>query len=239
MLSKESLVKINPELWYYLEVKIFPQYAQNDAGHRLDHIEYVMRRSIDFADYVEKHDNSYHLNYDVVIIAAAYHDLGHHVDPKKHEEGSVQMLENGQTIRNFLTPNELRIAKRAIRQHRSHNSVCSRDIYSKILASADCNVNIDTMLRRTYAYRVKNRSSSTLDEMIEDSRQHLIEKYGAKGYARDKMFFPDPEFEKALRELQELTAEPARFRKRYLKANGLESSFKQIRHIDTRRLRVA
>lgn len=95
------------------------------------------------------------------------------------------------------------------------------------------------MLRRTYAYRVKNRSSSTLDEMIEDSRQHLIEKYGAKGYACDKMFFPDPEFEKALRELQELTAEPARFRKRYLKVNRLESSFKQIRHIDTRRLRVA
>lgn len=87
MFLEENLVKINPKLWNYLEVEIFPQYAQNDAGHRIDHIEYVMRRSIDFADYVEK-----------------------------HEEISVQMLENDQTIRNFLTPNELKVAARAIRK---------------------------------------------------------------------------------------------------------------------------
>lgn len=131
------------------------------------------------------------------------------------------MLENDQTIRNFLTPNELRIAKQAIKQHRSHNSILYAVMifYGKILVSADCDINIDMMLRRTHAYRVKNRSSSTLDEIIEDSRQHLIEKYGAKGYACDKIFFPDLELEKALRELRELIAEPARFRKRYLKAN--------------------
>lgn len=222
-MSESGLAKINPDLWKYLEKEIFPQYAQNDAGHQLDHIEYVLRRSMKFADDAEKHDNSYHLNYDVVIIAAAYHDLGHYVDPEKHEEISARMLERDQKMRRFLTPNELKVAARAIRNHRSHFSDKKYNIYDKILVSADCNIDIGAMLRRTYAYRVKNRSSSTLDEIIEDSRQHLIEKYGAEGYACDKMFFPNPEFEKALRELQELTAEPARFREQYLEVNGLES----------------
>lgn len=202
-----------------MEKEIFPQYAQNDAGHQLDHIEYVLRRSIKFADDAEKHDSRYHLNYDIVIIVAAYHDLGHHIDPERHEEVSARMLEHNQEVRKFLTPNGLKVAARAIRNHRSHFSDKKYNIYDKILVSADCNIDIDAMLRRTYAYRVKNSPHLTLDEMIEDSRQHLIEKYGAEGYARDKMFFLDSEFEKALHELQKLTAEPAKFRERWMKAN--------------------
>lgn len=98
---EESLAKINLDLWRYLNAEIFPQYAQNDAGHQLDHIQYVIRRSMQFAGYAEKHDSSCQLNYNIIITAAAYHDLGHHLDPEKHEKISAQILENDQTIHNF------------------------------------------------------------------------------------------------------------------------------------------
>lgn len=190
MTLEESLARINSNLWCYLNAEIFPQYAQNDAGHQLDHIQYVMRRSLHFADYAEKHDNSCQLNYNIIITAAAYHDLGHHLDPEKHEEISARILEDDRTIRNFLSPDEIKIAARAIRNHRSHFSNKDYNIYDKILVSADCNINIDAMLRRTYAYRVQNCPNSRLEEIIEDSRQHLIEKYAQKATRATKCSSP-------------------------------------------------
>ena len=40
---------INENLKKYIEEVIFPQYKLNDMGHNIDHIKYVIDRSLKFA----------------------------------------------------------------------------------------------------------------------------------------------------------------------------------------------
>ncbi len=51
--------------------------------------------------------------------------------------------------------------------------------------SADRNTDVDAALKRTYTYRLKHFPHLSLDEIIEDSRGHLIEKFGVNGYSRE------------------------------------------------------
>ena len=43
-------MNINKELKEYIENNIFSEYEKNDKGHNLEHIKYVINRSIKFAD---------------------------------------------------------------------------------------------------------------------------------------------------------------------------------------------
>ena len=51
------------------------------------------------------------------------------------------------------------------------------------------NTDVDAALKRTYTYRLKHFPHLSLDEIIEDSRGHLIEKFGVNGYSREKFLF--------------------------------------------------
>lgn len=207
--------RVDPVLRGYIETDVFPRYARNDSGHQIDHINYVIRRSLKFASTVSD------INYDIVYVVAAYHDLGYYVDAFHHEQVSAKMVRADAALRKFFTPEEIKIIAEAIEDHRSHISYPRRSIYGKIVASADCNINVDVMLRRTYSYRIKNFPAMPLEEVIEESRQHLCGKYGEEGYARGKICFPDPEFDQALRELVDLVNDPVVFRERFLRVNHL------------------
>ena len=53
-------------------------YSKNEEGHGIKHINRVIKRSLKFA-------KNYDLNIDMIYTIASYHDLGHHIDRKKHE----------------------------------------------------------------------------------------------------------------------------------------------------------
>lgn len=125
-------------------------------------------------------------------------------------------------IQNFFSENDINLIAEAIEDHRSHLERPRRSIYGKIVAAADCNINIDVMMRRTYSYRTCHFSDLSLTNIIEESRQHLKNKYGRNGYVRGKMYFNDPEFDAALSELQDLVEDEPRFRARHIKVNQLE-----------------
>ena len=77
---------INKDLINYIENNIFPSYEKNDSGHNLDHIKYVIERSLKFANTVKG------INYDMVYVIASYHDIGDSIDRKNHEKASAMML---------------------------------------------------------------------------------------------------------------------------------------------------
>lgn len=222
----EHLKLVNPDLCHYVETNIFPQYSQNDWGHNIDHIKYVIRRSLKFASTLPKTDQ---INFDIVYTVAAFHDLGHHVDAIHHEKVSAQLLRQDKTIAKFFSPTEIITIAEAIEDHRSKLDHPARSIYGKIVSSADCNINIDSMLRRTFTYRVRNFTAGSLDDIIKESQQHLCKKYGTNGYAKNKMHFDDPEFLSAIAELQDLINNDDLFLQRYLKINHLEHSY-QLEH---------
>ena len=213
-------MQINNDLKQYIEENIFPSYKKNDLGHNLDHIKYVINRSLSFAQKVND------INYDMVYTIAAYHDIGHYIDAKNHEKVSAEMLLADKNLRRFFTEDEIKIMSEAVYDHRASLEGEPRSIYGKIVSSADRNTLVDVPLKRTYAYRVEHNPNDNLDEIIEESRQHIINKFGKKGYATEKMYFEDLDYKKFLKDISFFAENKEEFRKRFMEVNGLNNKLK-------------
>ncbi len=196
-------MKINNELKEYIENNIFPVYSKNDQGHNLDHIKYVINRSIRFADTVPD------INYNIVYTVAAYHDIGHHIDPKKHEIISAQMMYDDAKLKEFFSDEERIVIKEAIEDHRASSDHEPRSIYGKIVSTADRNNTVEACLRRSYTYGKRLEPNSTDEELYERAHKHLNLKFGENGYA--KFYFKDEEYEKFLSEIRALLADKNKF----------------------------
>ena len=216
-------MQINKELQDYIEKNIFPSYKKNDLGHNLDHIKYVIDRSFKFASRVDD------INYDMVYTIAAYHDIGHYIDAKNHEKVSAEMLLADENLKKYFNEEQIRTMAEAVHDHRASRPKSEgkpRSIYGEIVSSADRNTVIEVPLKRTYAYRVEHNPTATLDEIIEESRKHIIDKFGRKGYATDAMYFEDLDYKKFLEEIPILTGDKEGFKRRFMEANGLNNKLK-------------
>lgn len=213
---------INEELKKYIEEIIFKSYDKNDDAHNLEHIKYVIERSYMFASRVPD------INLEMVYVIAAYHDIGHYIDAKNHEKVSGEMLLKDQNLRRFFTEEEIKTMSEAVCDHRASSKNEPRSIYGKIVSSADRNVLIDVPLKRTYSYRKVHNQTSTLDEIIEESRLHLLDKYGKEGYATTKMYFEDEDYKRFLDDIALLVSDKEEFKRRFLEVNGLEEDYKKV-----------
>lgn len=208
-------MQINKKLQEYIENNIFPCYEKNDLAHNLDHIKYVINRSLKFASTVDD------INYDMVYTIVAYHDIGHYIDAKKHEKVSAIMLLADGNLKQFFNEEQIRIMTEAVHDHRASMEGEPRSIYGKIVSSADRNTLLEVPLKRTYAYRVKHNPNDAIDKIIEESRQHIIDKFGKKGYATEKMYFEDLDYKKFLNDISVLAENKEEFRKRFIEVNNI------------------
>ena len=194
---------INKELQNYIEQNIFPSYSRNDAGHNLDHIKFVIRRSFKFADEIPD------INYNMVYVIASYHDIGHYIDPKNHEKISGEMLLADENLKRFFTDEQIKIMSEAVCDHRASSSHDPRSIYGKIVSTADRNNDIESCLRRSYSYGKKLKPDATDEQLYERAYGHLKDKFGENGYAR--FYFKDEEYESFLKEIRELFLDKEKF----------------------------
>ena len=212
-------MQINEDLKKYIEENVFPEYSKNEPAHNIEHIKYVIRRSFKFADTVPN------INYNMVYTIAAYHDIGHHIDPKRHEIISGEIMSKDENLKNFFSEEELIVIKEAIEDHRASSDHEPRSIYGKIVSTADRNNTVEACLRRSYTYNKKLHPEYDDDKIFEDCHFHLNDKFGKNGYA--KFFFKDEEYEKFLKDIRELLSDKKRFietQKNYineLKAKGV------------------
>lgn len=206
---------INKELKDYIEKNILPKYSNNDNGHGISHIMYVINRSIKFANTLSNIDNN------MVYVIAAYHDIGHSIDAKKHEEISAKMLFNDNNLRKYFNEEEIMIMCEAVEEHRASLEYEPHSIYGKIVSSADRNTSVDVILKRTYQYRVKHNKNYNLKQIINESYNHILEKFGIDGYAVDKMYFDDIEYKEFLNNIRYLLKNRDEFIKKYMEVNNL------------------
>ena len=188
---------INEELKKYIEENIFPVYDKNESAHGITHIKDVIKRSFDLVD-----ENELDVNLNMVYVIAAYHDIGHHIDPKTHEIISANMMLEDKNLNKFFTEKELIIIKEAIEDHRASAKDNPRSIYGRIVSSADRNNTVEACLRRTYTYGKKLNPEATDEELFLRAYDVLKNKFGEDGYA--KYYFKDSKYEKFLKELREL-----------------------------------
>jgi uncharacterized protein len=157
-------------------------------------------------------------------VAAAYHDIGHSIDPKEHEIESANIFMADETIKAYFSEDEQNIIKEAILDHRASGEGEPRSVYGKLVSSADRVTDIFMPLKRTYEYRLAHCPDMPLEEMIIESRKHIIDKFGEFGYASEKMYFADPEYDKFLRDIRMLVDDEKLFREMFIRVNNIKGT---------------
>ena len=193
------MIPIDPQLRHYIESEIFPRYRRNEAGHGIKHIKYVIRRSFHFAAGVSN------INPDIVYTVAAYHDLGHCIDPQRHEIISAQIATADPMLPQFFSQKERQIIEQAIEDHRASSDHAPRNIYGRIVSTADRGTSVAECLLRSYSYGKHIEPQASDEELFERAFQHLQAKFGACGYA--KSYFEDEEYRQFLRDMRALLAD--------------------------------
>ena len=192
--------EINKDLKKCIEENIFPQYENNNiGGHGIDHIKYVIERSFEII-------KEFNLDVDknMAYVTAAYHDLGYKRNPEKHEEVSSEMFKEDQNMNKFFNEEQINAIADAIADHRASSNHEARNIYGKIVSSADRNISVNTTLKRSilfYKTKYKNENIKDMD-IIENSYKKLSSKYGKGGYA--KMYYPDNKYNEFIKSMEEL-----------------------------------
>ena len=132
---------VNPKLRKYIEESIFPLYDLNGPSHGIKHIKEVIERSFQIIEEYEKNEknekNPVKINYDLAYIIAAYHDIGDHIDRKKHHIISGEIMFEDNNLDEFISPKEKITAREAIEDHRASNKNLPRSIYGRIVLTAD------------------------------------------------------------------------------------------------------
>jgi len=190
---------INADLKSYIETNVFLKYDSEkvDDGHKLNHVKYVINRSLLFAmEYNNQNPNDV-LNLDKVYTIAAYHDIGlSEVDRSIHEKRSAQMLLEDENLKQFFTADDLHQMADAVEDHRASLKTAPRTVYGKIVSQADRDTDARHFLKRTYDYRKGVEPfCSNFSLLKDDIKKHFSDKYGEGGYGLTKIWFPDKDFD--------------------------------------------
>lgn len=206
---------INPQLKEYVENNVLPQYENNDSGHGLEHIKYVIKRSLEFAKQVQD------VELDMVYTVACYHDIGHYIDAKNHEKVSAELFKSDLNMTNFFNNEQINLIFEAIQDHRASGDLEPRSVYGKIVSSADRRTDMNNVMKTMYAYRLKHSPHFTIEENIEEAYQHMCRKFAKGGYATEKMYFKDVDYEKMLEQAEWYKNHKEDFVKTYSAINHL------------------
>jgi len=203
---ESELKKINPKVYSYIGNEILPRY-KTLKGHTGSHISDVIERSLKIAQGLDD------INIDMVYVIAAYHDLGRLIDNETHHLESAKMLRADKTLREFFSEPEIETMAEAVEDHRASLKGDPRNLYGKIVSSADRSCDVDEILVRAYDYNRALHPDFSEAETIETIRLILRGKYIPGAYADKKMYFRTPEYDVFLRKVDEITATPEKFYK--------------------------
>lgn len=191
----------------YIDQYILPQYDAFDAAHRRDHAQAVIRRSLDMASHYPE------LRTDMVLMAAACHDIGLAEGREFHHMASGRMIRADEHLKQWFTADEIEAIAQAAEDHRASSGKSPRSLLGMIVAEADRLIDAETVVRRTIQYGLAHYPQLDRRGHYERMRQHLQEKYSEQGYL--KLFLPESPNVAPLGELQHLIHDEQRLREMF------------------------
>ena len=189
--------KIDKDLINYVENNIMDEYDLNDKGHNKNHINFVFKRALEIS-------KNYDINYNILYTCVSFHDIACHIDRENHETLSAKVAYNDEYLKDFFYEIDLNIIKDAIEDHRASSKNIPRNIYGKILSSADRKVSIKEYLISSLFFGHADINKTNMKKAIEESYMHAIKKFGKTGYATNKFYVEDDKYKKFLNDLQYL-----------------------------------
>lgn len=196
------------DLVEFVESKILPRYAAFDKAHNTEHVVRVIRRAMDLALKVGADLN-------MVYVIAAYHDLGMAGQRAVHHIEGGRILFTDARLKKWFSPEQLKIMKEAVEDHRASASRAPRSIYGKIVAEADRDLDPDVVFRRAVQYGLSNYPELSFEQQWRRFQEHMEEKYSVNGYI--KLWVHGSDNERKLNQVREIIANPQRLREEFEK----------------------
>lgn len=191
---------IDNEIRRYVESEIIPCYDNFDKGHGRNHVETVIEQSLKLAE-------NYEVNIDMVYVIAAFHDLGLCEGRELHHIVSGRILLEDNFLKSKFNGTQLEIMREAVEDHRASGKHKPRSIYGMIVAEADRQIDIETILRRTVQYGMTNYPEYDYEEHYARFLSHLNDKYAEGGYL--KLWIPESDNARRLAQLRAVIKDEA------------------------------
>lgn len=192
----------------FVEQQILPRYTAFGESHGLRHVNRVIKNSLHLAQVTGA-------DIDMVYVIAAYHDLGMEGPRAVHHITSGKILMADARLKRWFSPEQIKIMKEAVEDHRASSSRSPRSIYGKIVAEADRDIDINEIFSRAIQYGKENYPELDKDQQWERFAQHMDEKYSNHGYI--KLWIPNSPNEKALKQLRAIIEDKGELKKYFEK----------------------
>ena len=194
------------DLVEFVETQILPKYAEFDRAHNMEHVTRVIRSSLDLVKITGADIN-------MVYTIAAYHDLGMSGHRADHHIRGGKILERDARLKKWFSPEQIKIMKEAVEDHRASASRAPRSIYGKIVAEADRDIEPQVVIRRTIQFGFGHYPELDKEGHWKRFLEHMNNKYSKDGYL--KLWIPGSPNAKKLNELRNLIEQPVELRKAF------------------------
>ena len=188
----------------FVEREIVPRYDAFDAGHGRDHVQTVISQALSLAQYYPEVDRC------ILLIAAAYHDLGLINGREHHHTDSACIVREDARLRQWFSEDEINTIADAAEDHRASSGHEPRTIYGSIVAEADRIIDGKTIVRRALQYGMKHEPNLDREGQYRRLMEHMREKYDYGGYL--KLWIPQSDNAKRLDEFRHILADEQAFR---------------------------
>ena len=203
------------DLVEFIETQILPRYAEFDRAHNMEHVTRVIRSSMELVKTTGADVN-------MAYAIAAYHDLGMIGHRADHHLRGGKILAADARLKKWFSPEQIKIMKEAVEDHRASASRAPRSIYGKIVAEADRDIDTDTVIRRTVQFGLANYPEMDKEGHWRRFKEHMDNKYSKEGYIR--LWIPNSPNAKKLSELRNLIAQPDQLREAFERVFAEESA---------------
>ena len=204
-----------PEIERYIYEEIVPRYRDFDDAHKEDHALTVINQAMSLMEgkdaWVEAHADAdpiwkTEIDGDMLLAAAACHDLGLVNGRDNHHMDSGVIIRSDENLRKWFSQEQIETIAQAAEDHRASGKGAPRSIYGMIVAEADRVIDAETIIRRTVQFGFKHYPDLGREGHIARAVDHLHEKYGRGGYL--KLWIPWSENAARLNALQDIIADP-------------------------------
>ena len=196
------------DLVEFIETQILPRYAAFDRAHNMEHVTRVIRSSLELSRLTGADIN-------MVYTVAAYHDLGMSGHRADHHIRGGKILAADARLKKWFSPDQIKIMREAVEDHRASASRAPRSIYGKIVAEADRDIDTQTVIRRTIQFGLANYPQLDKEGQWKRFLEHMNSKYSKDGYI--KLWIPNSPNAKKLNDLRNLIAQPLQLREAFNK----------------------
>lgn len=197
---------VNLDLMAFIEQNILPKYNEFGLSHGLGHVQHVIKGSLELAKRMGADVN-------MAYTVAAYHDIGMSGPRAIHHITGGKILAADARLKRWFSPEQIRIMREAVEDHRASASHSPRSIYGKIVAEADRDLDPEHVFRHAVQFGLENELGKNREEQWRRFLTHLQEKYSNTGYI--KLWIPNSPNEQHLKAIRSIIEDPDKLRQQF------------------------